>query len=204
MALAPDGIIVMQKAFFPSSIIHAGFAMVAGASDGDRTTVTVRSISKSSCSPMCGTDSHRVHSCYQRRIADLPQAGRSVHLIAEVSRFRCAATQCGQQIVTEQFAAGVLAPWARRTGRLNVLVHHLGLAWRSACREPGQATDAAGQQRHVAKGGTSARVSTPIALIDCNSYYVSPSATCAASAMRLHESSLISASTRPAPCETCQ
>ena len=159
MALAPDGIIVMHKALHPSSIIPAGFAMVAGSSDGDRTTLTVRSISKSSCCPTCGTDSHRVHSRYQRRIADLPLAGRSVRLIAEVSRFRCAATQCGQQIFTEQFAAGVLAPWARRTGRLDVLVHHLGLALGGrACREPGQATDAAGQQRHFAKGGTSARV----------------------------------------------
>ncbi len=128
MALAPDGIIVMHKALHPSSLIPAGFAMVAASSDGDRTTVKVRSISRSSCCPTCGTDSHRVHSRYQRRVADLPLAGRSVRLIAEVCRFRCAATQCGQQIFTEQFATGVLAPWARRTGRLDGLVHHLGLA----------------------------------------------------------------------------
>ena len=102
--------------------------MVAASSDGDRTTVMVRSISKSSCCPTCGTDSNRVHSRYQRRIADLPLAGRSVRLIAEVCRFRCAATQCGQQIFTEQFPTGVLAPWARRTRRFDVLVHHLGLA----------------------------------------------------------------------------
>jgi hypothetical protein len=49
-------------------------------------------------------------------------------LIAEVCRFRCAAMQCGQRIFNEQFAAGVLAPWARRTGRLDVPVHHLGVA----------------------------------------------------------------------------
>jgi hypothetical protein len=28
----------------------------------------------------------------------------------------------------ERFANGVVAPWARRTGRLEALVHHLGLA----------------------------------------------------------------------------
>ena len=89
MALAPDGIIVMHKALQPSSLIPAGFAMVAASSDGDRTTVKVRSISKSSCCPTCGADSHRVHSRYQRRVADLPLAGKSVRLIVEVCRFRC-------------------------------------------------------------------------------------------------------------------
>ncbi|RYF50143.1 MAG: transposase family protein, partial [Cytophagaceae bacterium] len=131
MALAPDGNIVMHKALHPSSFIPAGFAMVSTSSDDDRTTITVRSISRSSCCPTCGTDSHRVHSRYQRRIADLPRAGKSVRLIAEVCCFRCAATQCEQQIFTEQFPTGVLAPWVRRTGRtgrLDVLVHHLGLA----------------------------------------------------------------------------
>ncbi|WP_373458625.1 transposase family protein [Sphingomonas faeni] len=88
----------------------------------------VRSIARSSCCPTCGTDSHRVHSRYQRRIADLPLAGRSVCLSAEVCRFRCAATQCGQQIFTDQVATGILAPWARCTWGLDVLVHHLGLA----------------------------------------------------------------------------
>jgi transposase len=55
-------------------------------------------------------------------------AGRWVQLIAYVRRFRCCAVRCGQGIFAERFAAGVLAPWARRTGRLEELVHHLGLA----------------------------------------------------------------------------
>lgn len=74
MALAPDGIIVMHKALHPSSFIPAGFAMVAASSEGDRTAITVHSISRSSCCSTCGIDSHRVHSRYQRRIADLPLA----------------------------------------------------------------------------------------------------------------------------------
>src|ERR1039457_5504701 len=42
--------------------------------------------------------------------------------------FRCDAVLCGRQIFTERFADGVLAPSARRTIRLDCIVHHLGLA----------------------------------------------------------------------------
>jgi hypothetical protein len=35
---------------------------------------------------------------------------------------------CGRQIFVERFASDVLAPSARRTGRLDCIVHHLGLA----------------------------------------------------------------------------
>jgi hypothetical protein len=43
-------------------------------------------------------------------------------------RFRCDAVLCGRQIFAERFANDVLAPWARRTARLDCIVHHLGLA----------------------------------------------------------------------------
>jgi transposase len=35
---------------------------------------------------------------------------------------------CGRQIFAERFPDDVLAPWARRTARLDCIVHHLGLA----------------------------------------------------------------------------
>jgi transposase len=43
-------------------------------------------------------------------------------------RFRCNALLCGRRIFTERFDDEVVAPWARRTARLDYLVHHLGLA----------------------------------------------------------------------------
>ncbi|MFC0407130.1 hypothetical protein [Roseomonas elaeocarpi] len=43
-------------------------------------------------------------------------------------RFRCDTVTCRRQIFTERFGAGVLAPRARRTTRMEGLVHHLGLA----------------------------------------------------------------------------
>lgn len=70
----------------------------------------------------------REDSRYQRRLTDLPLAGRSVRLVVVARRFRCVTVMCGRRIFTERFDDGALAPWARRTARLDLVVHHLGLA----------------------------------------------------------------------------
>jgi hypothetical protein len=62
------------------------------------------------------------------RVGDLPLSGRSVELLVIARRFRCDAVLCGRQIFVERFANDVLASSARRTGRLDCIVHHLGLA----------------------------------------------------------------------------
>ena len=118
----------MQRALRPSALIPRGFTAERVSILGTVTTIAVVSASASSCCPVCGTDSHRTHSRYVRKIADLPLAGHSVSLLATVRRFWCDAVRCGRRIFAERFADGALAPWARRTGRLDGLVHHLGLA----------------------------------------------------------------------------
>jgi hypothetical protein len=70
----------------------------------------------------------RIHSRYQRRLTDLPLAGRPVRLVVVARRFRCVTVMCGRRIFTERFDDRALAPWARRTARLDLVVHHLGLA----------------------------------------------------------------------------
>jgi transposase len=67
-------------------------------------------------------------SRYQRRANDLPLSRRNAQLLVITRRFRCDAVLCGRQIFTERFADGVLAPSARRTARLDGIIHHLGLA----------------------------------------------------------------------------
>lgn len=118
----------MQRALRPSALIPPGFKAERASILGTVTTIAVVSASASSCCPVCGTASHRTHSRYVRKIADLPLAGHSVSLLATVRRFWCDAVRCGRRIFAERFADGALAPWARRTGRLDGLVHHLGLA----------------------------------------------------------------------------
>jgi len=85
-------------------------------------------MSDASLCPGCGASSGRIHSRYQRRLTDLPLAGRPVRLTVVARRFRCDTVLCSRRIFAERFDDGALAPWARRTARLDFVVHHLGLA----------------------------------------------------------------------------
>jgi transposase len=117
----------MQHALRPSALVPDGFVVESAVCDGETTLITVRSVTKTSACPRCGTSSDRIHSRYLRQAADLPLAGRPVQLVIVARRFRCSAATCGRRIFTERFAGSVLAPWARRTARLDHVVHHLGL-----------------------------------------------------------------------------
>src|ERR1035437_7111577 len=78
--------------------------------------------------PTCGSVSVRIHSTYQRFLADLPAQGRAVRISVRARRFRCAVMSCHQRIFTERLAATAARPFGRRTTRLEGIVHHLGLA----------------------------------------------------------------------------
>jgi transposase len=55
-------------------------------------------------------------------------AGRPVRLLLLARRFRCGSVCCGRGIFTERFDPDILAPWARRTTRLEAVVHPLAIA----------------------------------------------------------------------------
>lgn len=81
-----------------------------------------------------------------------------MRLVIAARRFYCDAVLCGQRIFTERFETDVLAPWARRTARLDHIVHHLGLALGG---RPAAAfarrLNGAGQQRHLVARRPTAR-----------------------------------------------
>ena len=112
----------------PSAFVPPGFHVENAVQDGALTTITVRHASKTSRCPSCAATANQVHSRYFRRLADLPLAGQQVRLVVIARRFRCDVISCRRAIFAERFSADVLAPWARRTARLDCLVHHLGLA----------------------------------------------------------------------------
>lgn len=118
----------MGQALRPSTLVPRDFVVEDVVGDGVATLIRVRPASNGSACPGCGTRSERIHSRYQRRLADLPMAGKPVRLVVDVRRFHCDAAPCGRRIFAERFDEGILAPWARRTGRLDDIVHHLALA----------------------------------------------------------------------------
>jgi transposase len=112
----------------PSSLVPRGLVVVSAAEDQAGVLLSVRSLHKERACPKCGTISRRVHSRYSRRLADLPMSGRIVQFVVLARRFRCDAELCVRRIFAERFGADVLGPWARRTVRLDHIVHHLALA----------------------------------------------------------------------------
>lgn len=75
----------------------------------------------------CGTVATRIHSRYQRKLADLPSTGQPVHFLLTVRKFFCDVPTCPRKIFAERLASFV-APRARVTTRLFQLVQIVGLA----------------------------------------------------------------------------
>jgi len=76
----------------------------------------------------CGEKSAQIHSRYERRLLDLPSHGRAVHLHLQVRRFRCSNAACVRKIFGERLSANIASKAARRTLRLEVIIHQLGVA----------------------------------------------------------------------------
>jgi len=77
--------------------------------------------------PLCGRASPRIHSRYQRTLADLPWATFHVRLEVRVRKFFCTNTACQRRIFTERLP-DVAQPWARRTLRLADSLLAVGVA----------------------------------------------------------------------------
>jgi transposase len=115
--------------------------------------VRATTCSETAACPRCSTPSRRVHSRYDRSIADLAVGGRQMSIRLRLRRFRCAESSCEQRIFAERVP--VLAErYKRRTNPLTVLLGRIGLALggRAGARMTG----------HVSAGSSR---STPLRLI---------------------------------------
>ncbi len=111
-----------------SSLIPGGLAVDRHEISDGALVVTASARSPFAACPSCTRPSRRVHSRYERHVSDLPSAGRAVHLRLVTRRFRCDAAACRQRIFSERFGDDIVPQRARRTGRMECIVHHLGLA----------------------------------------------------------------------------
>jgi transposase len=106
----------------------AGLRLEGHDVDGDNTTVTftlAATRAQARC-PLCARPSARVHSRYQRIVADLPWMGRAVRLRLRVRRFFCDHQDCPRRVFVERLT-GLVAPWGRRTQRLREAQQQIGL-----------------------------------------------------------------------------
>ena len=77
--------------------------------------------------PVCEHRTSRLHSHYQRTLADLPWGSRSVRLSLRVRRFRCPEPGCPRRIFTERLPS-LVEPYARKTTRLYEILRLAGSA----------------------------------------------------------------------------
>ena len=77
--------------------------------------------------PLCGKRSKRVHSRYQRTLADLPWGEHAVTVLLSVRRLFCDNTKCERRIFAERLP-NVAVPWARKTARLAGRLTAVGLS----------------------------------------------------------------------------
>ena len=104
-----------------------GLAVVDLALTPTMLLVRVASTAAGAACPRCGRISDRVHSRYQRTVADLPAHDRPVGLRIVVRRIRCATGDCPRSIFCERLP-GLVEPHARATDRLADTHRLVGLA----------------------------------------------------------------------------
>lgn len=95
--------------------------------EADHITLVVRVFRPVVPCPGCARPSYRIHSYYERRLADLPWNGIPVEIRLRTRRFFCDAEECGQRIFTERLPE-TTAAHARRTLRMKEALRWLGLA----------------------------------------------------------------------------
>jgi transposase len=95
--------------------------------ENDTLTLLLASSRSNRACPDCAQVSSRVHSCYSRRLADLPCQGRAVRLCLKVRRFFCENPTCPRRTFAEQFPE-VAPAFARRTLRQEKTLREIAFA----------------------------------------------------------------------------
>jgi zinc-finger of transposase IS204/IS1001/IS1096/IS1165 len=96
-------------------------------SEPEQITLTVKTEPRPALCPRCHSPSNHLHSRYARRLADLPWFGVAVRVEVHARRLYCRHVECPQRIFCERIPTFV-APYARRTFRLNEALQLIGLA----------------------------------------------------------------------------
>jgi transposase len=108
-------------------LIPGGLVVEQVLPEPDRVTVVARPRLPTAACPDCRAPSSRVHSRYERRLADLPWQGRPVAIRLRARRFLCAEPACPRRTFAERLV-DVARPSARRRERLADVQRQVALA----------------------------------------------------------------------------
>lgn len=93
----------------------------------DAITVVMSSRQVAAACPSCQIIASKIHSRYERKLADLPWQGIAVRIRLQVRKFFCHNEECQQRIFCERLPE-VADRYAHRTQRLNVCLRAMGFA----------------------------------------------------------------------------
>lgn len=117
----------MMTSFTTLLDLPAGYVVRSLAVDLQQVTITLASTATRALCPQCGTRSTRLHSNYQRTVADLPCAGRRVTFQVQTHKWRCLNATCARRVFAERLDPFIRVS-ARMTTRLSQMLEHIGLA----------------------------------------------------------------------------
>uniref|UniRef100_UPI003975E1AC ISL3 family transposase n=1 Tax=Rhodococcus rhodochrous TaxID=1829 RepID=UPI003975E1AC len=89
--------------------------------------IRVSPLAQSASCPECECVSRRIHSRYDRTLADAAVGNRPSCLILRVRRFLCPSTECTRRTFAEQ-VEGLTSAYSRRTPLLRGILERIGLA----------------------------------------------------------------------------
>ena len=116
-----------QMSIIPLLALPSGLEMTSVTSQEGTLCVSLLSTQPFSRCPVCGSAATRIHSHYQRRLADLPSGGQPVRFLLSVRKFFCDVPGCRRKIFNERLNP-FIGPWARVTVRHSQIVQVIGLA----------------------------------------------------------------------------
>jgi transposase len=107
--------------------IDGGIILKDISQEQNNIVVQLMTVNVSCTCPICNNSCNRIHSKYDRWIADLPWSCFAVKIKLTTRKFFCDNENCIRKIFTERFKED-LVPYARRTNRLKYILEEIGFA----------------------------------------------------------------------------
>ena len=147
----------MQAGIRISSLVPSGLVIESVSDSSDSIILAVRSEAGMAECPLCGSRSRRIHSRYDRQVVDLPCAVKPIRLRVITRRLVCEVPHCRRRISLNGSGTMFSPPGRAPDGTAGTHRPPFGVGTqRQTSSELRQAADAAGQQRYVASGCTTA------------------------------------------------